>query len=145
MSRKWIIYSLLSLSRLLLSRISAYLEVKIWSLFKHGNLIIGIKILWKRGEIAPQEQFLLFPTIFSTYLQLQESNYIFICIQFYKSDLSRYGYLEIFKSVSWTEITRVGYTRIESIWRIRNTYLLTICLDTLSSGSENPVFILIWT
>ena len=33
---------------------------KIWSLFQHGNLTIGNKILWKRGEIAPEEQFLLF-------------------------------------------------------------------------------------
>ena len=45
----------------------AYLEVKIWSLFKHENLT-GNKILWKRGEIAPKEQFLLFSTIFSRYL-----------------------------------------------------------------------------
>ena len=35
--------------------------------------------MWKRGEIAPQEQFLLFSTIFSVYLYFQESNYIFIC------------------------------------------------------------------
>ena len=31
----------------------AYLEVKIWSLFKHVTLTTGNKILWKRGEIAP--------------------------------------------------------------------------------------------
>ena len=58
-------YSRLSLSRLRLSRITAYLEEKIWSLFKHRNLASGNKILWIRGEIAPQEQFLPFPTIFS--------------------------------------------------------------------------------
>ena len=46
-------YSRLSLSRLRLSRINAYLEVKTWSLLEHGNLTIGNKILWKRGEIAP--------------------------------------------------------------------------------------------
>ena len=34
--------------------------------------------MWKTGEIAPKEQYLLFSTIFSIYL-LQESNYIFIC------------------------------------------------------------------
>ena len=62
------IYSRLSLSRPRLFRITAYLEVKIWSLFCHGNLTTGIKILWRRGEIPPQEQFLLFSTIFSTYL-----------------------------------------------------------------------------
>ena len=69
----------LSLSRLRWSRIIAYLEMKIWSLFKHENLTTGNKILWKRGEIAPKEQFLLFSTIFSIYLYLQESNYILIC------------------------------------------------------------------
>ena len=61
-------YSRLSLSRPRLSRITAYLEVKIWSLFHHRDLPTGNKILWKRGEIAPLEQFLLFSTIFSIYL-----------------------------------------------------------------------------
>ena len=45
-------YSRFSLSRLSLYRITAYVEVKIQSLFKRGNLT-GDKILWKRGEIAP--------------------------------------------------------------------------------------------
>ena len=64
-------YSLLSLSRLRLSRITAYLEKKIWSLFKHRNLTSDNNILWIRVEIAPVEQFLPFPTIFSIYI----SNY----------------------------------------------------------------------
>ena len=72
-------YSWLSLSRTRLSRIAAYLEVKIGSLLKHEHLTTGNKISWKRGEIAPKEQFLLFSTIFSIYLKLQESNYIYIC------------------------------------------------------------------
>ena len=46
-------YSRLSLSRTRLSRVTAYLEVKIWSLFSHRELPKGNKILWKRGEIAP--------------------------------------------------------------------------------------------
>ena len=82
-------------------------EVKIWSLHKDENLKTGNKILWKRGEIAPkEEQFLLFSTIFSIYLEFQESNYIYICKlwlfdsffpQFCISDMSRYGYLEVFR------------------------------------------------
>ena len=60
-------YSWLSLSGPRLSRITAYLEVKILSLPKRENLTTGKKILKKRGEIAPKEQFLLFPTIFSIY------------------------------------------------------------------------------
>ena len=47
----------------LISRITACHEEKIWSLFKHINLILGNKILWIGGEIA-QEQFLPFPKIF---------------------------------------------------------------------------------
>ena len=43
-----------------LSRIPAYLEVKIWSLLKHEILTTSDKILLKRGERA-MEQFLLFP------------------------------------------------------------------------------------
>ena len=56
-------YSWLWLSRSHLSRITAYVEVKTWSLFKHKSLATGNKILWKRGEIAPMEQFFLFSTI----------------------------------------------------------------------------------
>ena len=66
--RSYYLYSRLSLSRLRLSRITDYLEEKIWSLFKHGNLTSANKILWIRGEIAHQEQFLPFPTIFSIYI-----------------------------------------------------------------------------
>ena len=46
-------YSWLSLSRTHLSRITAYLKVKILSLPKHENRTTSIKILWKRGEISP--------------------------------------------------------------------------------------------
>ena len=61
-------YSRLSLSRIRLFRITAYLEEKSWSMFKLRNLTSGYKILRIRGEIAPQEQFLPFPAIFSIYI-----------------------------------------------------------------------------
>ena len=61
-------YSQLSLSRLRLFRITAYLEEKIWSLFKHRNFTSANKILRTGGEIAPEEQFLPFLTIFSIYI-----------------------------------------------------------------------------
>ena len=63
-------YSRTSLSRTRLFRITAYLEVKIWSLFQHETMTIGNKIMWKRGEIAPQQQFLLFSTLFYIYIFL---------------------------------------------------------------------------
>ena len=75
-------YSRLSLSRLRLSRITAYLEEKIWSLFKHRNLTSGNKILWIRGEIAPEEQFLPFPTIFSIYISDLRSLITYSCVNF---------------------------------------------------------------
>ena len=37
--------------------ITAYLEVKICSLFKHGSLKTDYKLVWKRGEIAPFSSF----------------------------------------------------------------------------------------
>ena len=44
-----------SLSRTRLFRVTAYLEVKIWSLFQHETMTAGTcnKIMWKSGEIAP--------------------------------------------------------------------------------------------
>ena len=62
MSRKHLF--LLRVSNTIDSRITIYLEVKIWFLPKHENLITGNKILWKRGEIAPKELFLLISIIF---------------------------------------------------------------------------------
>ena len=68
---KKIKYSLLSLSRPRLSRITAYLEEKTWSLFKHRNVTSGNKILWIRGEIAPQK--LLLRSNFSPFPQYFKS------------------------------------------------------------------------
>ena len=39
-------------SRFRISRVTAYLEMKIWSLFSHGNQTIGNKILRKGGAIS---------------------------------------------------------------------------------------------
>ena len=101
-------YSQLSLSQLHLSRITAYLKVKIWSLFKHENLTTGNNTLWKRGETALKGQLFLFST-FSIYLFKSQISPSFVkCgvdlffAKFCKSDVSRYGYLEVFQRVPWT-------------------------------------------
>ena len=104
-------YSRTSLSRTRLFRITAYLEVNIWSLFYHGTMTKGNKIMWKRGEIAPKEQFLLFSTLFYIYISNFRSQitYSFVkcCSSIYcfthslNSDMSRYGYLEVFQCVPW--------------------------------------------
>ena len=75
-------YSRLSLSRLRLSRTTAYLEEKIWSFFKRRNLTSDNKILWKGGEIAPQEQFLVFSTIFSVYIFKLRSQITYLFVKF---------------------------------------------------------------
>ena len=115
-------YSRTSLSRLF--RITAYLEVKIWSLFYYGIMTTGnkimwkrgeiapkyiYKIIWKRGEIAPKEQFLLFSTLFNIYISnfRSQNTYSFVkcgcsiyCFPHsLNSDMSRYGYLEVFQCV----------------------------------------------
>ena len=97
--------SSLSLSRPRLSRITGYLEVKFWSLFKYKNLTTGNKILWKRGgAISP-----LFHNIFNisltsgVKLHIQLLNVVirFFFPQIFKFNMSRYGYLEIFQRVPW--------------------------------------------
>ena len=111
----WSKYSSLSLSQPHLSRITAYLEVKIWSPPKYENLITGNKILWKRGEIAPKEQFLLFSTIFSIYLsRVQLHIYLLnVVVWIVFSSILQIWYVEvqISRSISESplefEITRV--------------------------------------
>ena len=97
--------------------------MKILSLPKHENLTTGNKIVWQRGEIAPKEQFLLFSTIFSIHLYLQESNYIYICYmwlfelflpQFCKSDMVRISQ-SISESPFEFEITRADCINFRTI------------------------------
>ena len=57
-------YSWLSLSRTRLSRITAYLEVKIWSLPKHENLTTGKKYCGKEEKLLPRSNFSSFPQYF---------------------------------------------------------------------------------
>ena len=73
---------------------------------KKGNKR-GNKIMWKRGEIAPKEQFLLFSTLFCIYISNFRSQitYSFVkcgCSIYsfphaLNSDMSKYGYLEVFQ------------------------------------------------
>ena len=43
------------------------------------KILHQVKILWKRGEITPKEQFLLFSTIFSIYLKSPVTNIFVKC------------------------------------------------------------------
>ena len=64
--------------------------------------------MWKRGEIAPKEQFLLLFTLFYIHVYIfnfrSQITYSFVkcgCSIYFphslNSDMSRYGYLEVFK------------------------------------------------
>ena len=57
-------YSWLSLSRPRLSRITAYLEVKIWSLPKHENITTGKKYCGKEEKLLLRSNFSSFPQYF---------------------------------------------------------------------------------
>ena len=59
------IYSRLSLSRPRISRITAYLEVKIWSLPKHENLTTGNKYCGKEEKLLLRSNFSSFRNIFN--------------------------------------------------------------------------------
>ena len=64
--------------------------------------------MWKRGEIAPKEQFLLFSTLFFIYISNFRSQITHSIVKCdcsmggcfphsLNSDMSRYGYLEVFQ------------------------------------------------
>ena len=114
-------YSRLSLSRLRLSRTTAYLEEKIWSLLKHRNLKSGIKILWMRLEIAPREQFLPFPQYFQ-YIFLIKGVYLHIhllnlVVRFVFSSILKIWYVELRISRSVSEGPfKFEITRVDCIW-----------------------------
>ena len=71
------IYCLLSLSQLRISRIAAYLEEEIWSFFKRRNLTSSNNILWIRGE-----KFLPFSTICSVYIFNLKSQITYLFVKF---------------------------------------------------------------
>ena len=68
-----------------------------------------LKILWKRGEIAPEEQFLLLSTIFS-----------YLMLDFYVKTRIRFS----FRDKRLFEITEVEITRVDCILTVCD---LTVC------------------
>ena len=95
-------YSRLPLSRPRLSRISAYLEEKIFSPFKHWNLTTGINILWKRTSGVKLH----------IHLWNVAVRFIYFFPQFCKSDMSRHKYLEVFQMKGGVKNVAVFYIMI---------------------------------
>ena len=73
-----------------------------------------LKILWKRGEIAPEEQFLLLPTIFC-YLMLDCYRYVKTRIKFSLRDKQLF------------EITEVKITRVDCTCTVNELTFLRHC------------------
>ena len=124
----YLIYSRLSLSRLPLSRMTAYPEVKIWSLFQHGN----IKILWKRGEIAllPRSNFSSFPQYFQYISNLRIKLHIHlwnVFVWFIFSSILQIWYVEVWISQSVSESPlEFEITRVDCIWIDRSEQFIMI-------------------
>ena len=68
-----------------------------------------LKILWKRGEIAPDEQFLLLSTIFS-----------YLMVEFYVKPRTRIS----LRDKRLLEITEVEITRVDCIFKERKVFRL---------------------
>ena len=96
--------------------------MKIWFLFQHANQTTGNKILQKRSEIAPKEQFLLFSTIFLKYLLASGVKLHILLwnlvVRFIFSSILKIWYVEVRISQSISEssldfeITRVDCMRM---------------------------------
>ena len=67
-----------SLSRSRLSRITAYLEVKIWCLPKHENLTTGKKYCGKEEKLLLGSNFSSFPQYFQYISTLSPITYVFV-------------------------------------------------------------------
>ena len=114
-------YSRLSLSRSRLSRITAYLEVKIWSLVltqrssnRQQNIVEKrrncSKYCGKEEKLLLRSNFSSFPQYFQyifnsgakLHIHSVKGGCSINCFpQFRKSDMSKYGYLEVFYRVPW--------------------------------------------
>ena len=82
-----------------------------------------LKILWKRGEISPEEQFLLLPTIFC-YLMLDF--YVKTRIRFSLRDKRLFEIIEV-------EITRVDCIVIENLF-----YKFLIITESFTKKNITP-------
>ena len=80
--------------------------------------------MWKRGEIAPKEQFLLFSILFYIYISNFRSQITYSLVKCgcsiycfphsLNSDMSKYGYLGVSVSPLEFEITRVDCNMVRS-------------------------------
>ena len=102
--------------------------MKIWCLFKHENLTTGNKIFCKRGEIAPLFHF-IFNISLTSGVKLNEMWLFDFFSSSLQTDMSRYGYLEVFTFEF--EITRVDYLNLSSMTWVNYAYIFKQIVDLL--------------
>ena len=73
-------------------------------------------ILWKKGEIAPEEQFLLLSTIFC-----------YLMLDFY----AKTGLGFSFRDKRLFEITEVEITRVDCIYKSEKSHIIILILNFL--------------
>ena len=126
-------YSWLSLSRPRLSRITAYLEVKIWFLPKHKNLTTGKKYCGKEEKLLLRSNFSSFHNIFNISLTPGVQLHIYllnVAVRIIFSSILQIWYVEvrISRSISESpfefEITRVDCICILYIWSTVHSHYL---------------------
>ena len=109
-------YSWLSLSRPRLSRITAYLEVKIWSLPKHENLTTGKKYCGKEEKLLLRSNFSSFPQCFHY-------------ISNFKNLLLHIYLLNMVNRIIFPSILQIGYVEVRisrSTRDVRNELLIVL-------------------
>ena len=104
---KHFIYSWLSLSRTRLSRITAYLQVKIWSLPKHENLTTGKKYCGKEEKLLQISP--LFHNIFSISLTSRVQLHIYL--------------LKLVNRIIFSWILPIWYVEVQISWSISESPL----------------------
>ena len=123
------IYSRLSFPQLRLFRITAYLEVKIWSLFYHGGLATGNKI-------------------FSICRPLQESNHILICemclFDLFFSSIMQIWYVDLRISHSISESLLTSRKRESTERSFINFIVQVPHSTTLKTVHDRNSIILLW-
>ena len=99
----FVIYSWLSLSRTRLSRITAYLEVKILSLPKHENLTTSKKYCGEEEKLLLRSNFSSFPQYFRYVSNVKSPN----IYKFVKCGCSNYFFLNFENLICWgTDISK---------------------------------------
>ena len=143
-------YSWLSLSRPRLPRITAYLEVKIWSLPKNESLTTYKKYCAKEEKLLLRSNFSSFPQYFQyipnfkspiTHILLNVVNRIIFSSILQIWYFSKYGYLEVFQRVPWnSRVECIPFLQAVFLRRLRffTHFVNSNLIKMFVSGEKSP-------